>query len=121
LRRRAIQTTESRCERMSTQMIFSSQLISGQLGMRFAQLRVIGWFVTSVPSESADHRFSTTSWTPVMGVWTAQSQCEMNQAAFVWPQRWSNTVSDQTRPLVKEFLNYRITNKCHATYGSCNS
>jgi hypothetical protein len=29
-------------ERMSTQMIFSSQLISGQLGMRFAQLRVIG-------------------------------------------------------------------------------
>ena len=32
----------------------------------------------------------------LMGIWTALSQCEMVQAAFVWPQRWSNTDPDQT-------------------------
>ena len=95
------------------------------LAMRIAQLRIIGWFVTSVcaqwivtsmPSESAAHRFSTTSWTPVMGVWTAQSQCKMDQAALVWPQRWSNTVSDQTaaKGIPKLEENRQTSRKIHA-------
>ena len=105
LRRRATQTTESRCEPRFE--IFQS-INWGAYSTRWRdlwrwELHSSGlsadlWpvYVTSMPSESAGHRFSTTSWTPVMGVWTAQSQCEMDQAALVWPQRWSNTVSDQT-------------------------